>query len=94
MFDHFSQNHIAPATKTNGDRVGTIHSSSPISNQVDILTQELPYFELAGYKLEKQNHGKPQCPDIKINEKNASQTKPQAWSKEIEGTIHWVYNFP
>ena len=27
---------------------------------------ELPYFELAGYRLELQNHGKPQCKCIEI----------------------------
>jgi hypothetical protein len=74
-----------------------VKNLKPLSKQVQdeatTLTEELPYFELAGYKLEKQNHGTPQCPDIKINEKNASRIEPQAWSKEIDGATHWFYNF-
>ena len=44
--------------------------------------------------LEKQNHGIPQCPDIALNEKKASRTKPQAWSKKIAWQEHWFYNYP
>lgn len=61
---------------------------------VATLTETLTYFELAGHRLEKQNHGTPQCPDIVLNEKKASRTKPQAWSKEIDGQEQWFYNYP
>lgn len=56
----------------------------------------LPYFELAGHRLERYNHGTPNCPDIALNENErvASWTKPQAWSKEIDGQEHWFYNYP
>lgn len=52
------------------------------------------YFELAGYYLERKNHGAPKCLDIIINNKKASNTIPQAWSREIDGQIEWYYNYP
>jgi len=76
------------------ERVKNLKPLKQVQEQATTLTEELPYFELAGHKLEKQNHGTPQCPEIKINENNASRTKPQAWSKEIDSTTHWFYNFP
>lgn len=65
-----------------------------VRHQTSTLTEELPYIGLVAYKLEKQNHGSPQCPEIKINENTASATIPQAWSKVIDGTTYWFYNFP
>ena len=55
---------------------------------------DLPYFDIAGYHLEKENHGAPQCPDIARNAINIDRMKPQAWSLEIFGATHWLYNFP
>ena len=65
-----------------------------VSSTVATLTETLPYLELAGYRLERQNHGAPQCPDIALNEQEASWTKPQAWSNEIDGQTCWYYNYP
>jgi hypothetical protein len=62
--------------------------------EVAFSPEALPYFELAGHRLERRNHGAPNCPDIALNEKKASRTKPQAWSKEIDGQEHWFYNYP
>jgi hypothetical protein len=61
----------------------------PISSQ-----ESLPCFELAGHRLERYNHGTPNCPSIALNEKKASRTEPQAWSKEIDGQEQWFYNYP
>lgn len=58
------------------------------------LENQSKYFELAGYWLEKQNHGAPECRDIAINEEEASWTKPQAWLQVIDGMEHWFYNYP
>ena len=57
------------------------------------IIESSSYFELAGHRLEKENHGAPQCSDIARNENEASRTKPQAWSKEIDGVEHWFYNY-
>lgn len=51
-------------------------------------------FELAGFYLESGNHGAPNCPDISVNERSCSSTKPQAWSRERHGRIEWFYNYP
>src|ERR1035437_10167107 len=65
-----------------------------VSSAVAILTETLPYFELAGHRLERQNHGAPESSDIALNEKKVSRTKPQAWSKEVDGIECWYYNYP
>lgn len=57
------------------------------------LVEALPYFELAGHRLERSNYGAPQCLGIKVNPKNASRTEPQAWSVERDGKTHWLYNW-
>lgn len=44
-------------------------------------------------KLEAQNVWKPTCPGISINPKKASWTEPQAWSHNIDGVVHWYYNW-
>ena len=68
-------------------RVGSvIESTSPLETP--------PYFKIAGYYLSRHNHGAPSCPDIAIGEQDASRTKPQAWSKNIDGQEHWFYNYP
>ena len=61
---------------------------------VNSLTKTLPYFELAGYHLELQNHGAPSCPDISLNEEEASEIKPQAWLEIINSQEYWLYNYP
>lgn len=72
------------------DRVaGLVPNLSP-----DSLAEKLPYIEVAGYRLALQNHGEPMCPEIMRNEEKASETDPQAWSKEINWQTHWYYNYP
>jgi hypothetical protein len=62
---------------------------SPISE----IIEQTSYFEIAGFKLAKENFGKPNNPEIEINPEIASHSKPQAWSKDIDGISHWFYNF-
>lgn len=60
---------------------------------VEALVETTPCFELAGYRLEKQNHGAPQSPEITPNKTNNLRTSPQAWSRVIDGQEHWYYNY-
>ena len=72
----------------------TLSVSENIADKVSALSETLPYFDLAGHHLERQNHGSPKCPDIALNEGEASTTTPQAWLQEINGQECWFYNHP
>lgn len=60
----------------------------------EFLENQSKYFEIIWHRLERQNHGAPECRDIALNEEKASKTKPQAWSQLIDGVEHWYYNYP
>ncbi|MDD2916862.1 MAG: hypothetical protein PHH70_03390 [Candidatus Gracilibacteria bacterium] len=57
------------------------------------IIEQTSYFEIAGFKLAKENFGKPNSTELEINPEVASHSKPQAWSKDIDGIEYWFYNF-
>lgn len=75
------------------ERVGDTIEQMKVKRDI-FLENQSKYFEIAGYRLERENHGAPECHDIALNEQKASWTKPQAWSHEIDGKIYWYYNYP
>lgn len=50
------------------------------------------YINISWYKLEKENHGKPESPTIIINSLATPNSEPQAASYTLSGSTYWYYN--
>lgn len=64
-----------------------------VQKHISSLSIGSSFIEVAGYRINRENHGAPNSPEITLNDAVSSRDIPQAWSNIVNGKIEWLYNF-